>query len=404
MNGGYTDSELEAMLLDPESELSERKESLRGDSPARIRQAICAFANDLPDYRRPGVVFVGVQDSDGRPVGADITDQMQIQLADMKTDGRIVPPPSLSVQKRRLLGGDVAVVLVQPSDSPPVRCDGGIWIRIGSRRGLATAQDERILNEKRRSLDQHFDARAVPGARIEDLDLRLFREEYLRAAFDIQILEANDRGELERLAATKMIVSVDDPRPTVAGILTLGHHPQDFLPGAYVQFLRLDSLALTDAVIDEATLLGPIAQVIRQLDDKLMSHNRTHVEIRTASTELRTDTFPMVSLQQLTRNAILHRTYEDTNAPVRIYWYNDRIEIASPGGSYGIVTPALFGLPGVTDYRNPNLADAMKVLGFVQRFGLGIQEARRALEDAGHPAPQFQVETNWINCVVWGHQ
>ena len=72
------------------------------------------------------------------------------QLADMKTDGNIVPLPSMTVEKLSLPGGDVAVVIVQPSDSPPVRWRGRVHIRIGPRKGIATAQDERILNEKRR--------------------------------------------------------------------------------------------------------------------------------------------------------------------------------------------------------------------------------------------------------------
>ena len=45
------------MLADLESDLVERKESLQGDAPNRIREAVCAFANDLPDHRRPGVIF-----------------------------------------------------------------------------------------------------------------------------------------------------------------------------------------------------------------------------------------------------------------------------------------------------------------------------------------------------------
>ena len=80
------------MLADLESDLVERKESLQGDTPRKIRQAVCAFANDLPDHRRPGVVFVGADDS-GAPVGLDITDELLLQLADVKTDGNIVPRP-----------------------------------------------------------------------------------------------------------------------------------------------------------------------------------------------------------------------------------------------------------------------------------------------------------------------
>ena len=48
----YTDAELEAMLVDPESDLVERKATFDGQAPSAVRQAICAFANDLPDRRR----------------------------------------------------------------------------------------------------------------------------------------------------------------------------------------------------------------------------------------------------------------------------------------------------------------------------------------------------------------
>ena len=74
------------MLQDVESDLVERKESLRGDAPTGIREAVCAFANDLPDHQRPGVVFVGTDDA-GRPIGLPITDALLRQLADIKTDG-----------------------------------------------------------------------------------------------------------------------------------------------------------------------------------------------------------------------------------------------------------------------------------------------------------------------------
>ena len=68
------------MLADLESDLVERKESLRGDNPRKIRQAVCAFANDLPDHQRPGVVFVGADDA-GAPVGLKITDMRVLGLA-----------------------------------------------------------------------------------------------------------------------------------------------------------------------------------------------------------------------------------------------------------------------------------------------------------------------------------
>ena len=399
MTAPYTDLQLEQMLADLESDLVERKESLQGDAPTKIRQAVCAFANDLPDHRRPGVVFVGADD-DGNPTGIPVTDRLLLQLADVKTDGNIVPPPSLTVAQHVLKGTPVAVVLVQPSDTPPVRYRGRTWVRTGPRRDIATLQDERILNEKRRHRDRHFDAIPIPSASMDDLDLRRFDEEYLPLAVDAATLEQNERTVEQRLAAMKMIGSADSPEPTIAGILVLGRNPREFLPGAYCQFLRVAGNDLSDPVTDEALCDGPLLSVVRRLDDKLLAHNRTAVDFTSSEREIRTPTYPLPALQQLARNAIMHRTYEGTNSPVHVYWFDDRVEITSPGGPYGAVSAANFGQPGLVDYRNPILAESMRVLGLVQRYGAGIPSARRHLRDNGQSEPEFRVEPNWVQCTV----
>lgn len=91
----------------------------------------------------------------------------------------------------------------------------------------------------------------------------------------------------------------------------------------------------------------------------------------------------------------MHRSYEHTNAPVRVYWFSDRIEIYSPGGLYGQVNPENFG-KGATDYRNPLLAEAMKVMGYVQRFGLGIPLAHQELRKNGNPEPEYRFEPTGV--------
>ena len=324
-----------------------------------------------------------------------VTDRLLQQLADMKTDGNIVPPHSLTVEKRRLQGKEIAVVIVHPSNSPPVRYKGAIHVRIGSRRSIATAQDERVLNEKRRYGDRPFDIYPIPTASLSDLNQTQFENEYLAHAFALEILEANERTLEERLAATKMIASADERIATVLGILVLGKNPQDFLPGAYVQFLRIDGKELPDDIIDSEDIRGAIPDLLRRMDEKLKAHNRTAVEFTKSDIEQRTELYPIEALQQITRNAVMHRTYEATNTPVRVYWFNDRIEILSPGGVFGTVTAENFGQPGFTDYRNPNLAESMKTLGYVQRFGVGIPIAKQRLMAAGHPEPEFDIyDTN----------
>ena len=144
----FSDDELEALLNDLESDLAERKQSFKGETPKKARQAVCAFANDLPNYNQPGVLFIGAKD-DGTPSQEPITDELLRSLADMKTDGNILPLPVISVEKRTLKGSDMAVVTVQPSDMPPVKYEGRIWIRTGPRLVLSLTNRKNVFLLKR---------------------------------------------------------------------------------------------------------------------------------------------------------------------------------------------------------------------------------------------------------------
>ena len=123
----FTEQELLQIIATGEADRVEFKESLAGDAATRIREAICAFANDLPGREKPGLVFIGVKD-DGTIGDLAVTDRLLQQLADMKTDGNIVPPPSLTVENRRLQGKEIAHGSIAPdypqrSDAQDVRGD-----------------------------------------------------------------------------------------------------------------------------------------------------------------------------------------------------------------------------------------------------------------------------------------
>lgn len=85
-------------------------------------------------------------------------------------------------------------------------------------------------------------------------------------------------------------------------------------------------------------------------------------------------------------NAIMHRDYEG-NAPIQFYEYDDRIEIQNLGGLYGKVSPDNF--PNVSDYRNPFIAEAMKVLGYVNRFSRGVYRVQKELGENGNGQASF---------------
>jgi len=360
-----------------------------------IRRTVCAFANDLANSGTPGVLFVGLED-DGSCAKLVVDDCLLQNLSQIRDEGSILPRPSIEVRRLAVDGCEIAVLVVHPSAFPPVRYDGRVWVRVGSTNRQATPEEELRLTERRRAGDRPFDLRPVPDVGTDDLDLERFRREYLPAAIAPDILEANRRSTEQQLEVLRFSTR---GQPNYAAVLMFGRDPLRWVPGARVQFLRIEGTDLGDPVKDDKRLDGTLPDVARGLDEIFRAHIAHAVQIDAASRETRVPDYPLAALQQLARNALIHRDWEVSRAPVTIHWFEDRIEIANPGGLYGQVTPENFGT--ATDYRNPQLAEAMKVLGFVQRFGYGIPLARRELERNGNPPPEFRLdEPTWFHVTV----
>lgn len=393
-----TEEALEQLLVDMESDRVERKESFSGGAKDKIMQAICAYSNDLPRHEAPGIIVMGMSDS-GKPTGLPITDRLLTDLGAMRSDGNILPIPTLAVRKVSVGGVDVAVVIVSPSSDTPVRYDGRVWIRVGPRRAIASRDEERILIEKRQSGDLPFDRRPVRGVATEELDLEFFRSTYLPAAVSPDILAENQRSTIHQLSALHMLAPSGEPNN--AGVLLLARDPRACLPSSYVQFVRFDGTDMLSPVVDQKELSGRLSDILRRAEELAGLNIRTETVIEGLVTEQRKPDYPLGALQQLLRNAVMHRSYE-INAPVYWYWFADRVEIHSPGGLYGRVNESNFGKVGVaaTDCRNQVVAEGLKVLGYVQRFGMGLEIARRRCVENGNPEPTFEFSPSAVLAIV----
>lgn len=389
MTATFTQAELEALMRELESDRAERKRSAADRSG--IRRNLCAFANDLPGRGAPGVIFIGVED-DGRCAGLPIDDRLLRELAAMRDDGNILPQPSMGVEKRRIDGCDVAAVVVQPSRDTPVRYKGRVWIKVGPTVREASAEEERRLAERRRAGDLPFDLRPGAADGIDDLDVDFVRAHYLPNAIANEVLERNRRPLDEQLRSLRLLAG---DRPTWGALLAFGRDPQRWAPGAWVQFLRIDGPTVTDPIRDQKALTGRLDDVLRKLDELFALAVSARTTVAGEPREARRPDYPVDALRQLAWNAVMHRSYEGTHAPARVYWYSDRIEITNPGGLYGRMTPENFG-SGATDYRNPLVAEIMHHLGFGQRFGLGVPLAGEALKDNGNPPAAFDFQPSQI--------
>jgi len=388
--------ELRRLAADLESDRVERTVSTTDTD--KFREAICAFANDMPDNRKPGYLLIGVAD-DGGLRGVDVTDQLLLKLADRRSDGVIQPIPTMSVYKVEVPpDAAVAVVEVQPADAPPVRSSGRTWIRVGPRKAIASPDEERRLTERRVARARTFDSRPCAGATTSDLLLDAFRSLYLPKVVAADVLAQNQRTADDQLASLRFL-EPSSGSPTNAGMLLFGLDPLTFFPGAYIEFVRFDGPTLTDPVLDSKRLTGNLLTQLQELDNLLPIQIR--VSRGSAGAGLTHGTvpdYPLAALRELVLNAVMHRSYEFTNAPVRVNWFTDHIEIQNPGGLYGQVTPQNFGR--VSDYRNPVLAEAMSVLGYVDKYGTGVARSRAALEKNGNPPPEWAFEVTHVLVAV----
>jgi ATP-dependent DNA helicase RecG len=388
-----SDDRIRELLRNLEADNVERTVAIKDSD--KIGEAICAFSNDLADRRTVGVLILGAND-DGSCGNLNVTEQNQQTLLGFR-DGRIVPIPSYTVRKAVIDACELALVEVQPADNPPVRYRGRVCVRHGQRRGYATADEERRLSEKRIWGNLPFDHQPVKAASLEDLDLDRFRNEYLPQAIARDVLRENQRTIPDQLKALRL--AGPDGTPTSIGLLVVGRDPRRWIPGAYVQFLRVDGLTLSDPVKSQREISGPLSDILRELDELLRANINVATDLSTG-VQLDHPDYPLGAMQELVRNAVIHRNYASSNAPTRVNWFSDRVEIWNPGGPYGQVTVDNFGEPYATDYRNPGVAEAAKVLGFAQRFGSGLQRARTELLRNGNPPPQLDPQANFVQATV----
>jgi ATP-dependent DNA helicase RecG len=354
------------LMRDLESDRVERTVSTSNTD--KFAEAICAFSNDLPQYQQPGYLFVGVRDN-GEPSGLVVTDQLLQNLAAIRADGNIQPLPTMNVQRLQTSEGDVAVVEVFPSDLPPVRYKGRVWIRVGPRRGIASESEERILAERRIALARTWDARPSREATLEDLALDLFAVGYRLFAVAPEVIEENNRSLTEQLAALRFY-DLKLGCPTNAAILLFSKDPLGFVPGAYVQYVRYAGGSQADEPIRDQRFSGDLLTILRGLDQLADNVSEARPVAAEGLAERTVYDYPPRALHELFVNAVIHRNYDGSSTPVLINHFDDRLEIVSPGGLFGDLTPEQF--PRGTAYRNPVLAEAAKTLGFVNRYGRGI--------------------------------
>lgn len=395
-------------LLQREGPTSEWKRDV-ADSEDVVRTLV-AFANDYLGGGSGGWVLCGVEevkDEGGFPrgqiVGLSASRLLKVQGEVVALCRDKVSPPLVPELKeialeaapaRRLLGFFVpsspnAHFFHSRKGAP------AYWLRLNNRTVQARGEHLHELFKRKQVLAPILERPAV-DASLEDLDM-VVAEEYLTKRLDLpRPLATYFRpGALLGAGAAPFVKSHESGSggtkavPTYLALLLFSREPTRFLRGASVVLAIYDGVSRAAKSSQRFDIAVPLPKLIQDLDGRLDLLLGVNID-KSAGPAQRPQNrprYPKDAVLEAVVNALAHRDYESPE-PTRITLFKDRIEIWNPGGLLpGSNREELVAGNGTSRWRNPGLAAALDLLGFVQNQGQGIPTIlRRTRLLTGRPA------------------
>lgn len=327
---------------------------------------IAAFANAAG-----GQIFIGVDD-DGTIQALDRASVGRInQLIANAASNGIRPPVNPVTENIAVQGGVVIVVTIPEGISKPYTDNSGtIWVKSGSDKRRVTAREE-MQRMFQSSLLIHGDDVPVAGTSVADIDLEIFRH-FFRSRYE-QELEEQNLSLAQVLSNMRLLA---DERLTVTGILLFARNPQALLPAFHIKAVSYPGTDIHETTyLESADFTGRIDAQFEGALSLVLRHLRREQGGQDINSlgELEV---PRIALEELLANALIHRDYF-VSAPIRVFVFDDRIEIISPGHLPNNLTVANIR-SGTSNMRNPILSSlATHVLPY-RGLGTGILRALRA--------------------------
>ena len=301
--------------------VSFRGARVSGPDRGALADELSAIANT-----RDGVLVLGVEDQTREIVGIPIGRLDAVERFVFEICNESVEPP-IHYRSFRMELPDGAGVLrpvlkVEVPRSLFVhRSPGGYFHRQGSsKRRMSTEFLLRLGQQRSQARLYRFEEQAVPGSEVTDLEVER-RRRYARPVDDLATLK-------------KMKLATDDEtgrtRATVAGILTCSPNPEQWLPGAMVHAVSYRGIHQdSNYQLDAQVIAGPVDEQIAAAISFVRRNMR--VTARKAPGRVDTPQFSMRAVFEAVVNAVAHRDYAVHGSTIRLFLFEDRLELYSPG-------------------------------------------------------------------------
>ena len=349
-----------------------------------LAESLVAFANT-----DGGQLILGVA-KDRKIVGVEDSDRT-MQRLDQIAYNNCEPP--LTIVQESVTSEDGAIVIVvniPKGDQRPYRTNrGDYFIRTTSGRRRASRQELLRLFQATESL--YYDETMVLRSSVADIDAVAF-ENYVQQAYQRPLEQVGINYE-DLLRNLGYIREQDgNLYPTMACMLFFGREPQRFFPHAHVIAARIPGIDFSSPPSDNKQISGPAAAMLEDSVRFLHIHLRIAHRIQGFEPETHHE-LPEEALREVLVNALSHRDYT-VAAPIRVFVFDDRVEVRTPGGLPNTVTIEAIRLGAVHVLRNPTIYTLFSRLGLVTGIGTGVYRAIQQVLEFTHQEPALFLEGN----------
>ncbi|QTA82154.1 Schlafen and ATP-dependent DNA helicase domains-containing protein [Desulfonema limicola] len=365
---------IEELLKRTEGKTLEFKRNL--SSAANIMKTLVAFANSAG-----GILVIGVEDKTKVVIGVENPLDEEERLCSIIADSiepRLVPNVELTAwHDKTLLSVEVFPSGLRPHWMKNQGESSGVYVRLGSTNRQA---DRELVAELKRSAEGiAFDELPLPQFSSDNIDVKA-----------AQKLFVENRQLDEEALLTLKILTREQGRlvPTIGGVLLFGGKAREMhFPDAWVQCGRFLGKDKAD-IFDHTEIIDHLPVAVERVMEFLKKHAMRGADL---SGIRRRDVWsiPLGILREVVINAVVHADYSQIGAPIRVAFFDDRIEIENPG----ILFPGLTIediCRGVSKLRNRVIARVFREIGLIEQWGSGIPRIFKEAEESDLPAPEIK--------------
>jgi len=350
----------------PETQNIEYKSSWHDD----YLKWICGFAN-----AQGGRIYIGKDDT-GKIVDLEDYKKLMDEIPNkIKNNLGITSEVNLLQEDSK----HFIEIVVFPY-SVPISLRGRYYFRSGSVKQELTgaALNEFLLKRAGHTWDDVIETRAT----FDDIDEGTIKK-YLRKADETGRLPDIDGLSIPELLEKLRLA--ENGQLKRAAIVLFGKDPGRFYPNIFVKIGKFedDDFTIRFQEVEEGNLIQVLDKVLRTLDYKFLIRNISFEGMN----RIETLEYPIPALREMLLNALIHRNY--MGAPTQIRVYDKKLFVWNDGG-----LPATITLPQLTQLhsshpRNPILAGACFLGGYIDSWGSGIMKIINSCKTAGLPTPEL---------------